>query len=179
MEPVLLPECKDHNPDNFTWSVKGKQGGDFRRVTSTMYYIADFPNYIKNKYDTIAANEARHESFQTEDAEVVMVAYGISSRLCQEAVALARAQGIKLGLIRPITLWPFPQRAFQGLSSNLKGFLTVELSSLGQICEDVAIASKMRVPVYASLTGDRVPEPLELVAKAQDIIAGKATAHMQ
>ena len=179
MEPVLLPECKDHDPDSFAWSVKGKQGGDFRRVTSTMYYISDFSNYIKNKYDTIAANEARHESFQTEDAEVIMVAYGISSRLCQEAVTLARAQGIKLGLIRPITLWPFPQRAFQGLSSNLKGFLTVELSSLGQICEDVAIASKMRVPVYASLTGDRVPEPLELVAKAQDIIAGKAIAHMQ
>lgn len=177
MEPVNLPDIKEHNPDSLPWAVKGKHGGDFKRVTSTMYYIKDFPAYIKNKYDTMAANEQRHESFQTEDAEVVMVAYGISSRVCQEAVHLGRSRGVKLGLIRPISLWPFPKKPFTELSPALKGFLTVELSSLGQICEDVALASRFAAPVYASITGDRVPLPEELVAKAREIVAGKATPH--
>ena len=178
MEPVTLPELREHDPDQFAWSVKGKQGGDFRRVTSTMYYIADFPAYIKAKYDSILANEERWESTETADAEVVLVAYGISSRICHEAVQLGRREGIKIGLIRPVSLWPFPKKAFAGLSPNLKGYLTVELSSLGQIVEDVALASRMQHPVYSSLTGQRVPEVRELVAQAKDILAGRKTPHL-
>lgn len=178
MEPVSLAPMHTHDANAFDWSVKGTQGGDFRRVTSTMYYIKDYPTYLKSKYDAIVHKEQRYEAFQTEDADVVMVAYGISSRVCQEAVLLGRSQGVRLGLIRPITLWPFPAEAFAHLAGTLKGFLTVELSSLGQICEDVAVASRFCAPVYASITGDRVPEPEELVAKAQEIIAGKATPHL-
>lgn len=177
MEPVNLGDIREHDPNTFDWAVRGKHGGDFKRVTSTMYYIKDFSAYIKQKYETILANEQRAENFQTDDAEVVMVAYGISSRICQEAVRLGRAEGLKLGLIRPITLWPFPRYAFANLSPNLKGFLTVELSSLGQICEDVALASACKAPIYASVTGDHVPEPEELIARAKAILAGTDTPH--
>jgi len=172
MEPVSLPEMRDHDPDQFAWSLKGKQGGDFRRVTSTMYYIKDFNSYIKAKYDRIAAAEERWESVETEDAELILVAYGISSRIAKEAVRLGREAGLKLGLIRPISLWPFPRKAFIDLSPTVKKFLTVEMSSLGQIGEDVALASRMTRPVHAYLSGDQVPDPGVLVERARDILAG-------
>lgn len=173
MEPAVLPELKEHDPDQFAWSLKGKQGGDFRRVTSTMYYIKDFNSYIKTKFDRIAANEERWESVEVEDAELILVAYGISSRIAKEAVRLGREAGLKLGLIRPISLWPFPRKAFASLPSSLKVFLTVEMSSLGQIGEDVALASRMTRPVHAYLSGDQVPAPEVLVEKAREILAGK------
>ena len=173
IEPVTLPEMTDFNPDRFEWSLKGKLGGQFRRHTSTMYYMADFNKYIKKKFDEIEANEERWESVQADDAELIIVSYGISSRVSKETVAMGRAEGIKLGLIRPISLWPFPKKAFAGLSPDLKGFLTVEMSALGQICEDVALACRMRRPVYADLPGDKVPESDRLLELAKDVLAGK------
>ena len=173
MEPVTLPELKEHDPDQFSWSLKGKQNGPFRRITSTMYYIENFNAYIKDKFDRIAANEERWESVETDDAELILVAYGISSRIAKEAVRLGRESGLKLGLIRPISLWPFPKSAFSGLPSGLKAFLTVEMSSLGQIGEDVALACRMKHPVHAFLSGDQVPEPDMLVEKARKILSGQ------
>jgi 2-oxoglutarate ferredoxin oxidoreductase subunit alpha len=173
MEPVSLPEFREHDPDQFSWSLKGKQGGPFRRVTSTMYYIGNFNQYIKEKFDRIAANEERWESVEISDAALIFVAYGISSRIAKEAVRLGRESGLKLGLIRPISLWPFPGKAFTGLPDGLKAFLTVEMSSLGQIGEDVALASRMTRPVHAYLSGDQVPEPDMLVARAREILSGK------
>ena len=173
IEPVELPDLKEHDPDQFEWSLKGKMGGKFRQHTSTMYYVPDFSKYIKRKFDEMEANEERWESVEAEDAELVLVAYGISSRISKETVMMGRAEGLKLGLIRPISLWPFPKKAFEGLSAGLKGFLTVEMSALGQICEDVALASRMRRPVYADLPGDKVPESDRLLQLAKDVIAGK------
>ena len=173
MEPVDLPEIKDHDPDQFEWSLKGKQGGDFRRMTYTQYYIPEFCKYTKDKFDRIAANEERWEKVQTDDAELILVAYGISSRVSRETVRLGREAGLKLGLIRPISLWPFPKKAFTDLPAGLKGFITVEMSALGQICEDVALAARMKAPVYAYLAGDKVPESDQLLAYARDILDGK------
>lgn len=173
MEPVALPELKEHDPDQFTWSLKGKQNGPFRRITSTMYYIENFNEYIKQKFDRMAANEERWESVATDDAEVILVAYGISSRIAKEAVRSGRESGLKLGLIRPVSLWPFPKKAFTGLPASLKAFLTVEMSSLGQVGEDVALASRMKYPVHACLSGDQVPEPDMLVEKAARILSGQ------
>ena len=172
MEPVALPPMREHNPDAFEWSVKGKRGGPFRRVTSTMYYINDYPTYIKAKYDTIVAQEQRCECVQCDDAEIVLVAYGISSRVCHEAVLLGRKEGFKIGLLRPISLWPFPATTFEKLSP--KAFLTLELSSLGQMPEDVALASRMRTPIHAMLPGDKLPFPEEVLAKAKEVAAGKS-----
>lgn len=169
MEPVDLPEMKEIAPDT-PWAVKGKQGREFKRITSTMYYIDDFDSYLKNKYDEIAKNEQRWETIQVSDADVVLVAYGISSRICKEAVETARNQGIRLGLLRPITVWPFPANAFKEVNPEVKAYLTVELSSLPKLDADVKLACNMKTPVKNFLGGAVIPESNEIIEKAISIL---------
>ena len=169
MEPVTLPEMHEHDP-NAEWAVRGKHGGDFKRVTSTMYYIEDFDAYIKNKYDVMAEREQRWESVQVEDADLVLVAYGISSRICKEAVKIARAQGIRLGLLRPITLWPFPVKGFTEVNPDVKAYLSVELTSLPKMAEDVKLACEMKAPVEIFLGGAKIPESTAIVERAVSIL---------
>jgi 2-oxoglutarate/2-oxoacid ferredoxin oxidoreductase subunit alpha len=173
MEPVELKEPVEHNPDKFDWSLKGCGEDPFRKITSVMYYMTDYDKYIKNKYDIIEANEQRWEELETQDADVVLVAYGITSRVCREAVKLGRNQGLKIGLLRPISLWPYPKKAFKNLN-NVKGFLSVELSALGQMVEDVALACNMRVPVYSYLAGSAVPDAEQIIEAANEILNGTA-----
>ena len=161
--------CPD--PDQFEWSLKGKQGSDFRRMTSII-----FPNSANtSRKNSTASRPTRNagKKIQTDDAELILVAYGISSRVSRETVRLGREAGLKLDLIRPISLWPFPKKAFADLPAGLKSFVTVEMSALGQICEDVALAARMKAPVYAYLAGDKVPESDQLLAYARDILDGK------
>jgi 2-oxoglutarate ferredoxin oxidoreductase subunit alpha len=169
MEPVLLPEMQEVNPDK-PWAVKGKNGGEFKRITSTMYYIDNFDSYIKNKYDEMERNEQRWESIEVKDADVVLVAYGISSRICKEAVEIARKQNIRLGLLRPITVWPFPVKGFEEVNSDVKAYLTVELSSLPKLSIDVNAACKMKTPVESFLGGAVIPESTDIISKAASIL---------
>ncbi|MBG0790052.1 MAG: 3-methyl-2-oxobutanoate dehydrogenase subunit VorB [Desulfovibrionaceae bacterium] len=169
MEPVTLPEMHEHDP-NADWAVRGKRGGDFKRVTSTMYYIEDFDAYIKNKYDVMAEQEQRWESVLVEDADLVLVAYGISSRICKEAVEIARAQGIRLGLLRPITLWPFPVKGFAEVNPDVKAYLSVELTSLPKMEDDVKLACEMKAPVEKFLGGANIPESTAIVERAVSIL---------
>ena len=106
---------------------------------------------------------------QAEDADVVLVAYGISSRISKEAVNMARAEGFKLGLIRPITLWPYPVKAFE-TCKNAKAFMTVEINILGQMVDDVKLAVENKYPVgfYGTFFG--LPEPEEIVAQAKAML---------
>ena len=92
-------------------------------------------------------NEQRWEAVQTEDAEIVIVAYGISSRVAKSAIIRARAEGIKLGLIRPITLWPYPKKAFDALGDQVKAILDIEMNILGQMQDDIILATGNRYPV--------------------------------
>ena len=118
-----------------TGAIRPRKAGEDQKVIWNTYYTigADaYMDYLKEKYATIEANEQRWENVQTDDAEIVLVAYGISSRVCKAAVKKARAQGIKLGLIRPITLWPYPKKAFDALGDQVKGFLVVEMSILAR-----------------------------------------------
>jgi len=169
MEPVLLPEKIACNPDH-DWAVRGKRGQAFKRVTSTMYYIADFDAYIKKKYDTIQENEQRWEAVQVEDADVVLVAYGISSRICKEAVALARAKGFRLGLLRPITLWPFPEKGFAAVNPDVSAYLSVELCALPKLADDVRLATGMNVPVSHFLGGAHTPSSRAVVEAAAALL---------
>jgi len=171
MENVELPEKKTVDPDH-EWAVRGKRGGKFKRITSTMYYIEDFDTYVKNKFDTMRENEQRWESVQVEDAEVVLVAYGITSRICKEAVRLARAEGLRLGLIRPITLWPFPEKAFAETGDDLKAYMTVELSALPQMQDDVKLATCGGAPVHYFLGGQHIPSSRTIAEAAAKIIKG-------
>jgi len=172
MEPVEFPELKNHNQDALPWAMNGAGDGQNKRHTSIMYYNLDYDNYLKNKYDKIAEKEQQWEEIQTEDAELVLVAYGISSRICAEVVEMARKEGLMVGLIRPITLYPFPIKAFEKLE-KVKYFASVEMSCLSQMIEDVVMASKCR-PTYPIRGGMKVYEAEEILSAVKDIFAGNA-----
>ena len=176
MEPVELPEMREHDPDQYQWSLKGRRSPeDFRRVTSNMYYIDNYDRYIQEKYQRIEEQEQRWQAVETEDAEYVLVAYGISSRICKEAVRLGRSQGIKLGLIRPITLYPYPVKAFE-TCRNAKCFISCELTPLAQMAEDVALAEGMRKDVYAITGGMEVFDSKDILDEVARIAAGEKKA---
>lgn len=175
MEPVELPEIREYDPDKYDWSLKGKGKGPWRRMTSKSYYAGGYDKYdqyLKKKYDEIEEKEQIWESLNTENADVVLVSYGTSSRICKEAIKIGKEKGIEIGLIRPITLWPYPRKAFENPSENLKGYMTVEMSALGQMTEDVAIACNMKYPVYTISTGALVPDALDIVEKCEKVLIG-------
>lgn len=173
MEPVELPEMKEHNPDKFEWALKGKGDGEFRRITSVMYFQKDYDDYITAKYKRIEENEQLWEEFEIEDAEIILVSYGISSRICEEAVSISRENGLKVGLIRPISLYPFPIKAFEKLN-NVKAYISVEMTALAQMAEDVALACKMKNPVYSLCGGMEIYEASDVCNKINEVINGEA-----
>jgi 2-oxoglutarate ferredoxin oxidoreductase subunit alpha len=128
---------------------------------------------LQEKYKKIRKDEILFEEIDCEDAEYVFVAYGTSARICQKSMQLAREEGIKVGLFRPITLWPFPYEQITHLSKKIKGMLSVELSA-GQMVEDVklAVEGKIKVEHYGRM-GGMIPTPEEIVlALKKQIIGG-------
>ena len=109
-----------------------------------------------------------YEEYLTDDAEIIIAAYGTIARIAMSAVDMARQKGIKAGLIRPITLWPFPEEAFEKYADSAKCFLSVEMS-MGQMVEDVRLAVNGKAPVYFyGRTGGMVPEQEEILAKIEE-----------
>ena len=168
IEAVEIAEFQEHNIDKFGWTVKGcKKGDEHRKIQNVYYTHPDYEAFLRGKYKEIEEKEQRYEMIQVEDAEVVLVAYGISSRVCMETVEMAREKGLKVGLIRPITLWPFPTKAFQkALHARL--FLSVEINILGQMADDIRLAVKGKVPVvhYGSIF--EIPEPEDMIKKIEE-----------
>ena len=114
-----------------------------------------------------------YEEFMTEDADIVIVAFGIAARVSKNAIVEARKKGIKVGLIRPITLWPFPKEALLKASKTAKAFISVELN-MGQMIEDVKLAINCSRPVYfVGRTGGMIPSPEEVLAKILEIGGAK------
>ena len=130
--------------------------------------MKNFERY--ERYKIVEENEPMWEEYMMEDAELCVVAFGIASRVAKNAVAAARAEGIKVGLIRPITLWPFPKKALAAAADKVKGFISVELS-MGQMIEDVRLATGCKKPVgLCNRSGGMIPSPdevLESIRKAQ------------
>ncbi|NMA93527.1 MAG: 3-methyl-2-oxobutanoate dehydrogenase subunit beta, partial [Clostridiales bacterium] len=173
MEPVELPAMHEHNPDFLPWALRGKGDGEHKRHTSVMYYNKNYDEYLKTRYARIESKEQRWESFDTQDADLVLVSYGISSRICEEAVQRCRAKGQKVGLIRPISLYPFPLRAFDETSPKL-GYLCVEMSLLAQMAQDVATASSMKYPIYDFGAGTVLYDVEKICTAIDEIYSGKA-----
>ncbi|MDR0879082.1 MAG: 3-methyl-2-oxobutanoate dehydrogenase subunit VorB [Clostridioides sp.] len=179
MEPVDFsgPKTKRELPEK-TWATTGTKGQRKPNVINSLYLeseILEQHNWrLDKKYKEIEKNEVQVEMYQTEDAEIVFAAYGTTSRIVKSAVKTLRDKGIKAGLIRPKTIWPFPYCAFKAESiPNAKAVLTVEMS-LGQMIEDVDLAIKGRLPIYFhGRPGGMTPEPKVLVQMAEDILAGK------
>ncbi len=160
------------------WATTGKTADrDYHIITSLELDSArqeKFNHKLIEKYKTIEENEVRYETIDCEDAEYIFVAYGSSSRICQKAVTIAREKGIKVGLIRPITLFPYPKQIIGEMANRVKGFLAVEMSA-GQMVEDVRLAVNGKVPVehYGRL-GGMIPTPNEVVqALEEKLLKGK------
>ena len=148
MESCEFPPMRE--PTIQPWALDGKYTHP-RQVAFWEDYVAT-AKQNNARYAEIKENEQRWEAVGLEDAEYVFVAYGLPGRVTHGVVNDLRAQGVKVGLIRPITLWPFPEKAFQQVCPNVKGFISVELNDNGQMVEDVALAVKrvMRsdIPIY-------------------------------
>lgn len=171
MEPVTLPDpiAPPPPPD---WTTTGAAGS--RRIISSIYLAPeDLEKHVLSlmrTYQEIREREQRWESYRADDAEVLVVAYGIAARVARSAVDRVRAQGLAVGLIRPITLWPFPTSAFEGAPRR---WLVVELSA-GQMVEDVRLALAGRAPVALyGRVGGVVPSPEEVAEAIRSAVAGE------
>ena len=130
-----------------------------------------FTDKLAKKYEQIAKEETRVEEYMTEDADYIIAAFGTTARVAKTTAQMARKQGIKVGVIRPITVWPFPSESFAKAADHVKGILTVEMN-MGQMVEDVRLAVNGKVPVeFYGRTGGNVPEPkaiIEHIIKMQE-----------
>jgi 2-oxoglutarate ferredoxin oxidoreductase subunit alpha len=158
------------------WATTGKPRSRERNIITSLHIQPEKMEQInlrlQEKYRLIAEKETRSESFLTEDAEFLLVAYGLAARIAQGAVEKARAQGIRAGLLRPITLYPFPTDAIRKLAERVRGVLVVEMNA-GQMVEDVRLAVEGRVPVaFYGRMGGIVATPDEVV-RALDVMVKK------
>lgn len=156
----------------FPWATTGRTPDRPHNIITSLdldpHKQEVFNHKLQAKYKEIEEKEVRFEEIQTEDAEYLYVAYGTSSRICQKAVQLARAKGIKVGLLRPITLFPFPSKRLLELSKQVKGILTVEMSA-GQMIEDVKLAVQCSIPVeHYGRMGGIIPSPGEIVTALEE-----------
>ena len=173
IEPVELPEMKEHDVDSCDWALHPRKEGEPQRAIWNRYWDWEdgghkYPAYILDKYGRME-QEQRWEEVQTEDAEIVMVAYGTSSRVAKSALQRARKEGLKVGLLRPITLWPFPKKGFDQLGDQVKAFLDIEMNILGQMRDDVILADGNRHPVeFYGEYWDNINE-LKIVEKLKEM----------
>jgi 2-oxoglutarate ferredoxin oxidoreductase subunit alpha len=169
MEPVS-PEFPRLPRQSAEWIIEGAAGREPRVVRSLHLKPEDLEIYndvLQATYREITERETRWAGEELEDAEVVLVAYGTAARVARTAVERARAQGLRIGLFRPITLWPFPVAGLRSVALGTRAVLAVELSA-GQLVEDVRLAMEGDVPVFHhGRTGGMVPTPDEVVAAAR------------
>lgn len=176
MEKVYLGPQKERSKAVPEWATTGKPVTRERNIITSLdldpYAQETFNRKLIEKYKTIRENEVRYEEFQTEDAEYLFVAYGTSARVCQKAVQLARQEGIKVGLLRPITLYPFPDKRLNELADKVKGMLSVEMSA-GQMVEDVMLSVRGKVPVdHFGRLGGVITAPEEVVEALKSKLIG-------
>lgn len=176
MEPVEFNKPKKRDLPPKDWATTGTEGKRKPNIITSLFLdpqeLEDHNWKLDKKYKEIEKNEVMYEMYKMKDAEIVLVAYGTTSRIVKNAVDTLREEGIKAGLIRPITIWPYPNKAFDEIPANAKAILTVEMST-GQMIDDVKIANEGRLPVYFyGRTGGMVPTPDAVIAKAKEILGG-------
>jgi 2-oxoglutarate/2-oxoacid ferredoxin oxidoreductase subunit alpha len=176
MEKVYLSPYKERSTVFPEWATTGKTATRERNIITSLnldpHLHEIFNLKLQEKYNLIREKEVRYEEFQCEDAEFLFVAYGTSARVCQKAVQVLREQGIKVGLLRPITLFPFPAKRINDLAHQVKGMLSVEMSA-GQMIEDVLLAVNGKVPVkHFGRMGGIVTTPEEVIENLKSKFIG-------
>lgn len=177
MEPVEFKEqVKTRELPKKDWATDGTGGTRKPNVINSLYLQPqDLENHnikLQAKYAKMKENETRYETYNTENAEIVLVAYGTTSRIVKNAIDELKKEGINAGLIRPITLWPFPDKAFVELPETAKGLCVVEMSC-GQMIDDVRIANggKLNVEFYGR-SGGMIPTPQGIINKVKEMVGG-------
>ncbi len=174
MEPVEFSERKGRPLSPKNWAVTGTEEKRAPNSINSLYIVheeLEKHNWrLDSKHKAIEKNEVQYETYQLQDAELVVVAYGTTSRVVRSAVMDLRKEGINIGLIRPKTLWPFPYKAFDEISEKVKGILTVEMST-GQMIDDVRIANNGRFPIhFMGSPGGSIPAAEVISERIKSII---------
>ena len=179
MEKVTLPAPRPRRTEaeiieQCPWAANGRREGRKPNIITSLELdpaVMEKRNlHLQAKYSEIEEKEIRYEEIDCEDAEYLIVAFGSCARIAQKAIEHAREKGVKVGLFRPITLWPFPSKPLYERSKQLKGILVVELNS-GQMIEDVNLAVKCSLPVeHFGRLGGIVPDPDEVVEALEKLI---------
>lgn len=174
MEPVEFGVHEKRELPKKDWACTGWDGKSRKRAIINSLYIEPeemkvVADRLAERYELIKRNETRVEEFMMDDAEYCIAAYGTTARIAKSAVKKARAKGIKAGVIRPVTVWPFPSEAYAKAADKVKAFLGVEMST-GQMVEDVRLAVNGKKPVhFLGVMGGYVPTQAQMVAKLEEI----------
>lgn len=175
MEPVSLDLKVAPAPEK-PWATTGTKMARKHNIVNSLSLVPEeleqlnFARY--ERYKTVEENETRFETYLADDADVIVAAFGIAARVAKNAINEARKKGIKAGLIRPITLWPFPKAPFAEAAEHAKAFLSVELS-MGQMIEDVRLAIACRRPVtLCNRAGGMIPDPAQVLAAIEKAAEG-------
>lgn len=173
LEPIEIPDKVEVSIPPKPWATTGASGRGRNFVTSLYIVPEDLERInleIQAKYADATANDVRHEEYETDDADLVLVAYGSVARICRTTMSLARRKGLKVGLFRPVTVFPFPSKRLAELASEGKQFLVVEMSA-GQMVEDVRLAVNGASPVdFYGRLGGMIPGPIEILEQAEGIL---------
>ena len=176
MEPVVLPPMRNLPPvQDHPWALTGATAGRPKRIVKSFYWrqgeLEEFNNRLRAKYEAMERELPRWEEDRTADADIVLVAYGTSARIARDAIGLARDAGIRAGLVRPITVWPFPAAPLQAAAQRGARFLAVEMS-WGQMMEDVKLAlyGTPRPVDLLSRSGGGVPTVHEVAARIKELM---------
>lgn len=173
MEPVEFGEYPYEEIDNSSWALTGAKGRPARLIRSYAPLAENQCNFLNNlfaKYKQIEENETEWEEINTEDADIVVVSFGSPSRNVKSAMKICRKEGLKVGILRPITLWPFPTKRIAELSRKVKKFMVVEVN-MGQMLRDVKLAGNGQAPVeFFNRPVGNPPEVDDIVNKIKEII---------
>lgn len=172
MEPVTLGDF-DVKEYEKPWAATGTQMKREHNIINSLLLDPEVLEVLNlkryEKYNTVIENEPRYEEFLMDDAEICIVAFGVASRVSMNAILAARAEGIKVGMIRPITLWPFPTAPIRAAADKVHSFISVELS-MGQLIEDVRLASECKRPAYlCNRVGGMIVSPDYVLAKIKEV----------
>lgn len=177
MESVEFKEPKKRELPPKDWATTINKGSTEKKLINSLFIQPeDLENHnlkLQKKYDEIKKNETRYEELEVDDADIILTAYGITSRIVNNAIRTLRKEGIKAGMIRPITLWPFPYEAFEKAADTAKAFLTVEMS-MGQMVEDVKLGVNGKKPVhFYGRAGGMIPDSSDIIEKVKSILGGE------
>ncbi len=175
MEPVTLEPEKINEYDK-SWALTGTKGERKPNIVNSLFLKPDelekfnFERY--ERYKKVEKNEPMWEEYRMEDAEICIVAFGVASRVSKNAIDIARENGVKVGMIRPITLWPFPKKVLFDACDKVKKFISVELS-MGQMIEDIELATRCRREVLlCNRTGGMIPTTQNVLDKINEANGG-------